>query len=114
MKSRGQTLSLNVPGFTDYPGTEARLTNRNDGILVCNLSSGRHSSLLHFRQCLSSNLHFRQFNGSKTRIADKMEIRDLSVLFVPAASNWFQSRQRIDSSHNSSCNLNHQSAVLAT
>jgi hypothetical protein len=34
-------------------------------------------SLLHFRQCLSSNLHFRQLNGSKTRIADKVDMRNL-------------------------------------
>jgi hypothetical protein len=29
-------------------------------------------ALLHFRQCLSSNLHFRQFNGSKTRNVEKV------------------------------------------
>ena len=56
-------------------------------------------SLLHFRQCLSSNLHFRQFNGSKTRIADKMDMRNLWVLIGLAASNCFQSRQRIASNH---------------
>jgi len=59
----------------------------------------RSFSLLHFRQCLSSNLHFRQFNGSKTRIVDKVEMRNLSVLIEPAAKNWFQPRQRIGSSH---------------
>jgi hypothetical protein len=31
----------------------------------------REAAQKHFRQGLSSNLHFRQFNGSKTRIADK-------------------------------------------
>ena len=51
----------------------------------------RSFSLLHFRQCLSSNLHFRQFNGSKTRIVDKVEMRNLSVLIEPAAKNWFKS-----------------------
>src|SRR5215217_6722792 len=103
MKSRGKTLSLSVPGFTDYAGTEAKLTNRNDGILVCNLSSGRHSSLLHFRQCSSSNLHFRQFNGSKTRIVDKVGMRNLWVLIQLAAINCFQRRQRIGSSHSDAC-----------
>jgi hypothetical protein len=61
----------------------------------------RFSSLLHFRQYLSSNLHFRQFNGSKTRIVDKVEMRNLSVLIELAAKNWFQPRQRIGSSHKS-------------
>src|SRR6267142_6412646 len=55
-------------------------------------------SLLHFRQYLSSDLHFRQFNGSKTRIVDKVEMRNLSVL-IELAKNWFQPRQRIGSSH---------------
>ncbi len=50
-----------------------------------------------FRQRVSSNLHFRQFNGSKTRIVDKVEMRNLSVLFALAASNCFQSRQLIGS-----------------
>ncbi len=51
-------------------------------------------SLLHFRQCLSSNLHFRQFNGSKTRIVDKVGMRNHWVLIELAATNWFQRRQR--------------------
>jgi hypothetical protein len=59
----------------------------------------RFFSLLHFRQYLSSDLHFRQFNGSKTRIVDKVEMRNLSVLIELAAKNWFQPRQRIGSSH---------------
>jgi hypothetical protein len=59
----------------------------------------RFFSLLHFRQYLSSNLHSRQFNGSKTRIVDKVEMRNLSVLIELAAKNWFQPRQRIGSSH---------------
>jgi hypothetical protein len=54
----------------------------------------------HFRQGLASNLHFRQFNGSKTPIVDKVGMRNLSVLIEPAASNWFQRRQGIGSSHN--------------
>jgi type I site-specific restriction endonuclease len=37
----------------------------------------RFFSLLHFRQYLSSNLHFRQLNGSKTRIADQVDRRNL-------------------------------------
>ena len=36
---------------------------------------------LNFRQELSSNLHLRQFNDSKTRIVDKVEMRNLWVLF---------------------------------
>src|SRR6266513_5154478 len=59
----------------------------------------RFFSLRHFRQYLSSDLHFRQFNGSKTRIVDKVEMRNLSVLIELAAKNWFQPRQRIGSSH---------------
>jgi hypothetical protein len=59
----------------------------------------RFFSLLHFRQYLSSNLHFRQFNRSKTRIVDKVEMRNLSVLIELAAKNWFQPKQRIGSSH---------------
>jgi len=46
-------------------------------------------------------LHFRQFNGSKTRIVDKVEMRSLSVLIELAANNRFQSRQGIGSRHNS-------------
>ena len=61
----------------------------------------RFFSLLHFRHYSSSNLHFRQFNSSKTRIVDKVEMRNLSVLIELAAKNWFQPRQRIASSHRS-------------
>jgi len=50
----------------------------------------RFFSLLHFRQYLSSDLHFRQFNGSKTRIVHKVEMRNLSVLIELAAKNWFK------------------------
>jgi hypothetical protein len=50
---------------------------------------------------LKSNLHFRQFNGSKTRIVDKVGMRNLWVLIELAATNWFQRRQRIGSSHSS-------------
>jgi hypothetical protein len=50
-------------------------------------------------KCLSSDLHYRQFNGSKTRIADKGGMRNLWVLIELAATNWFQRRQRIGSSH---------------
>jgi hypothetical protein len=37
---------------------------------------------------------------SKTRIVDKVEMQNLSVLIELAAKNWFQPRQRIGSSHN--------------
>jgi len=47
-------------------------------------------SLLHFRQCLSSNLHFRQFNGSKTRIVDQVGIEKFWF--------WLNLRQLIGSS----------------
>ena len=53
----------------------------------------------YLRQGLASNLHFRQFNGSKTRIVDKIGMRNLWVLIELAASNWFQWRQRIRASH---------------
>jgi hypothetical protein len=62
--------------------------------------------LENFRQGLTSNLHFRQFNGSKTRIADKVEMRNLQVLIELSAINCFQRRQRIGSSHKY-CNLSH-------
>jgi hypothetical protein len=55
--------------------------------------------LLHFRQWLSPKLHFRQLNGSKTRIVGKVGMRNLWVLIELAATNCFQSRQRIGSSH---------------
>jgi len=58
---------------------------------------------LNFRQRLSSNLHFRQFNGSKTRIVDKVGMRNLWVLIELAATNCFQRRQRIASSHSCCC-----------
>jgi hypothetical protein len=57
------------------------------------------SSLLHFRQCSSSKFALSEFNGSKTRIADKVEMRNPQVLIELAAKNCFQSRQTIGSSH---------------
>jgi hypothetical protein len=53
----------------------------------------------HFRQGLSSNLHFRQFNGSKIRNVDKWGCQIARFCFELAARNWFQSRQGIGSSH---------------
>jgi hypothetical protein len=57
----------------------------------------RVSDTSHFRQGFASKLHFRQFNGSKHESQTKVEMRNLRVLFVLAAINWFQSRQLIDS-----------------
>jgi hypothetical protein len=56
-------------------------------------------STLNFRQGLSSNLHFRQFNGSRTANHSKVGQANFSALIELAATNWLQRRQRISSSH---------------
>jgi hypothetical protein len=55
---------------------------------------------LHFRQCLTSKFALRQFSDSKTRIVDKVGTQNRWVLIELAATNWFQRRQGIGSSHN--------------
>ena len=75
---------LGVGGVTRMQLTQPNAVPHSQRPLTC-----RFFSLLHFRQGLSSNLHFRQFNGSKTRIADKVEMRNLWVLIELAAINCF-------------------------
>ena len=68
----------NEDGYNDRQGQQASYlydvienTPYRNSTTTC-----RFFSLLHFRQCLSSNLHFRQFNGSKTRNVDKAGMRN--------------------------------------
>jgi hypothetical protein len=49
----------------------------------------------HLRQGYASNLHFRQFNGSKKRNVDKAGMRNIWVLIELAATNCFQRRKEL-------------------
>jgi hypothetical protein len=62
---------LKPPETKVHPGTKIGLYFFWSLMTHYALETGRLLSAQHFRQGLASNLHFRQFNGSKTRIVDK-------------------------------------------
>jgi len=82
-RTRWRWSPTSVTSCTSRPPRRSRNGSRHGPSSGSLVQVEVRTALLHFRQYVTSNLHFRQFNGSKTRTADKLPL---------AAKNCFKSQ----------------------